>query len=111
MFGLFGKKDSTENKAQETAEPNARRSRICEIGWLVDVNKAAFIYGAPRQLTRKAMEAQAANRAPGDPGHPKSVAVCPAVIDNESRHLRDSLSSRHQYLLKARRQRPVADRQ
>ena len=68
MFGLFSKKDQAAAKVEDATTAAARKSRICEIGWLVDVNKAAFIYGAPRQLTRKAAEAQAATRAKGEAG-------------------------------------------
>lgn len=89
MFGLFGsnkdKLQARQTPEAESSEAKGQRSRICEIGWLVDAQKATFIYGAPRQLTRKAAEVAAETRTPGDPGHPKSVNVCPAVIDNESR--------------------------
>lgn len=80
MFGLFRKKDrEDETKAAEAAP----RPRVCEIGWLVDTTSAGFIYGAPRQVSRRSIEAQEAH--PEHPQHPKGVNSCPAVVDTESR--------------------------
>ena len=81
MFGFFRRKD----KGGETPESGgaAVRSRVCEVGWLVDTPNAGFIYGAPRQLSRRVVEEQEAH--PEHPQHPKGVNTCPAVVDSESR--------------------------
>jgi hypothetical protein len=50
-------------------------SRAVDAGWLIDTDKAGFIWEAPRRLT--------GNYPPAK--HAKSVAVCPAVLDHESR--------------------------
>lgn len=79
MFGFFRR----QAKSSETAAERARRTRVCEVGWLVDVPSAGFIYSAPRQLARRAIEEQEAH--PDYAQHPKGVNTCPAVIDTESR--------------------------
>jgi len=51
------------------------RSRAAEVGWLLDTEKAGFIWNAPQKLV------------PPDPTnrHAKSVRFCPAVLDHEAR--------------------------
>lgn len=44
-----------------------------ELGWLVDAEKAEFIYEAPVPATR--------HLGPGGTGHPKAMARCPSVLD------------------------------
>ncbi|MEZ5648024.1 MAG: hypothetical protein R3E60_03615 [Alphaproteobacteria bacterium] len=55
-------------------------SRICEVGWLIDSEKAGFIYGSPRPISRRS----AANPHVENPS-PKGVNYCPAIIDVESK--------------------------
>ena len=52
-----------------------RTSRAAEVGWLIDVQKASFIWSSPQRLQREE----------GRPNHAKSVAFCPAVLDHEAR--------------------------
>lgn len=56
-------------------------SRFCEVGWLVDSDKAGLIYGAPRPLGRRP---EPAGRPGGEP-NPKSVERCPALLDLEAK--------------------------
>lgn len=49
--------------------------RILEIGWLLDTDKAGFIWEAPRQF----------RRTDPAPKHAKAVNYCPAVLDYEAR--------------------------
>lgn len=51
------------------------RKRVVEVGWLIDAEKAGFIYEAPRQYRREAPT----------PTSTKSVGYCPAVLDYEAR--------------------------
>lgn len=52
-----------------------RPSRTVDVGWLLDTDKAGFIWHAPQKLSR--------NDPPND--HAKSVRYCPAVLDHEAR--------------------------
>lgn len=54
----------------------AAPSRPALVGWLLDTDKAGFIWEAPRRL-RTSAEC---------PRHAKSVTACPAVVDHEARH-------------------------
>jgi hypothetical protein len=51
--------------------------RAMEVGWIVDADRAGFIWDAPTRLRTEAAEGLR---------HAKSVAACPAVIDFEARH-------------------------
>lgn len=51
------------------------RRRVVEVGWLLQTQKAGFIWEAPRQFTR----------LDPAPQHAKSVQMCPAVLDFEAR--------------------------
>jgi hypothetical protein len=51
------------------------RRRVVEIGWMIDAEKAGFIYEAPRFYQRNAPKSQST----------KGVGLCPAVLDYESR--------------------------
>jgi hypothetical protein len=53
----------------------AERRRVVEVGWMVDADKAGFIYEAPRQYQRNAPK----------PASTKAVGYCPAVLDYEAR--------------------------
>src|SRR5262245_65423402 len=53
----------------------AERRRVVEVGWMVDADKAGFIYEAPRQYQRNAPK----------PMSTKAVGFCPAVLDYEAR--------------------------
>ncbi|MES2983587.1 MAG: hypothetical protein V4735_00160 [Pseudomonadota bacterium] len=50
-------------------------NRVVDVGWLLDTDKASFIWDAPRKMSRP----------PGRTAHAKGVSVCPAVNDHESR--------------------------
>lgn len=50
-------------------------SRTVEVGWILDADKAAFIWDAPRRILREQP----------DKTHAKAVYNCPAVIDHEAR--------------------------
>ena len=56
-------------------EAAAPRSRTVEVGWLIDSEKATFIWEGPRRIKR--------NDPP--PTHAKSANFCPAVLDYEAR--------------------------
>ena len=58
-------------KKPEGKEP----SRVVDVGWLLDSEKATFIWDAPRRLSRPT----------GRTTHAKGVSVCPAVVDHEAR--------------------------
>ena len=64
MAGLF-----------DWAARRVERRRVVEVGWLIDIEKAGFIYEAPRQYQRKAPA----------PASTKAVGHCPAVLDYEAR--------------------------
>lgn len=49
--------------------------RVVEVGWLLDTDKALFIWDAPRQFRRQEPT----------PTHAKSVMFCPSVLDYEAR--------------------------
>lgn len=49
--------------------------RVAEVGWLLDTDKARFIWAAPRRVQRD----------DPPPTHAKSAALCPAVIEHEAR--------------------------
>ncbi|WP_439496914.1 hypothetical protein [Bosea sp. (in: a-proteobacteria)] len=57
-------------------KPAASSGRTVEVGWIIDADKASFIWEAPQRLSRN-----------DDPKmrHAKSVRVCPAVTDHEAR--------------------------
>jgi hypothetical protein len=50
-------------------------SRTVEVGWLIDTDKAGFIWEEPKRLMRE----------PPSTLHAKSVRYCPAVLDHEAR--------------------------
>jgi len=70
---------SAKNQAESSPQKEGN-SRICEVGWLVDSEKAGFIYGSPRPISRRS----AANPHV-DNASPKGVNYCPAIIDVESK--------------------------
>lgn len=49
--------------------------RVLEVGYILDTDKAGFIWDGPRQFRRNDPPAQ----------HAKSAAMCPAVLDYEAR--------------------------
>jgi len=51
------------------------RKRVVEVGWMIDAEKAGFIYDAPRIYQRNAPKSVST----------KGVGLCPAVLDYESR--------------------------
>jgi hypothetical protein len=73
-----------------------RRSRTVEVGWIIDTERASFIWDAPRKLVGEEPASK----------HAKSVGYCPAVLDHEARiyevtcpvdvHLRFQLDDRKQ---------------
>ena len=58
---------------KKSEEPSA--SRVAEVGWLIDTDKASLIWEAPRKLSRPT----------GRATHAKGVSFCPAVNDHEAR--------------------------
>lgn len=73
MLSWFSRsKDSIANAEQSDG---GSRGRVAEIGWLIDADKATFVYDAPRQVGRKAKL----------PPNVKAVGYCPAVVDHEAR--------------------------
>ena len=50
-------------------------SRVVDVGWLLDTEKGAMIWDAPRKMSRPT----------GRTTHAKGVSVCPAVTDHELR--------------------------
>ena len=50
--------------------------RVSDVGWLIDAERAGFIWEAPTRLRLTATDSR----------HAKSVTACPAVIDQESRY-------------------------
>ncbi|MEC9346960.1 MAG: hypothetical protein VYB54_12095 [Pseudomonadota bacterium] len=71
MFEYLKAEEPTKRPGQRPPE-----RRVVEVGYILDAEKAGFIWEAPRQCQRR-----------GDPpvAHAKSVAVCPAVLDYEAR--------------------------
>ena len=57
------------------AQKPIERRRIVEVGWMIDAEKAGFIYDAPRPYQRNAPK----------PPSTKAVGFCPAVVDYEAR--------------------------
>ncbi len=55
--------------------PANEPGRIVDVGWVLDTDRAGFIWEGPRKLTRPT----------GRTTHAKGVSVCPAVIDHEAR--------------------------
>jgi hypothetical protein len=55
--------------------PKTILSRTVDIGWVLDTDKAGFIWDAPRRLSNDSPPAT----------HAKSVAFCPAMVDHEAR--------------------------
>jgi hypothetical protein len=53
----------------------AAGGRTVEVGWLLDTDRAHFIWEAPRRLLREEPERR----------HAKALYNCPAVIDHEAR--------------------------
>lgn len=60
-------------KAPSWAKPSGQRS--VDIGWLLDTDKARFIWQEPRRVKRDDPA----------PNHAKSVNYCPSVLDHEAR--------------------------
>lgn len=58
-------------KKSETVEPG----RIVDVGYVIDSDRASFIWDAPRKLTKPT----------GKATHAKGVNYCPAVVDHEAR--------------------------
>lgn len=53
----------------------AARSRILDVGWLIDTERTQFIWSPPRRFTRERPERR----------HAKSLTQCPAMVDHEAR--------------------------
>ncbi|MEO1194294.1 MAG: hypothetical protein AAFY02_21260 [Pseudomonadota bacterium] len=72
-FGTGGAlKSDEEEKGKKT---KAKRTRIIEIGWLVDGGGPGFLWDKPRPLKGLARP----------PEHPKAVNHCPAIVDGDAR--------------------------
>jgi hypothetical protein len=61
--------------ADPRPEAEPPRPRAVEVGWLLDTDKARFIWPEPRRV----------KRADPAPTHAKSVNYCPSVLDHEAR--------------------------
>jgi len=63
-------------RAPTTEQRNySQGARTIDVGWLLQTDKASFIWGAPRWLSK----------SEGKTAHAKGVSYCPAVIDFEAR--------------------------
>ncbi len=56
-------------------EPEPERPRVVEVGWLLDTDKAHFIWSDPQRLRRN----------DPSPVHAKAVNQCPSILDHEAR--------------------------
>jgi hypothetical protein len=56
-------------------ESSGPRSRIAEVGWVIDAESAGFIWSSPQRVAREEAETR----------HPKSLRYCPAMLDHEAR--------------------------
>lgn len=65
----------TGGAADAAAPARKKDSRVVEVGWIIDTDKAGFIWSEPKQLKR----ITSYNK------HAKSVAVCPGVLDYDAR--------------------------
>ncbi len=54
---------------------DSQRARTVDVGWLLQTDKAGFIWDAPRKLSR----------TEGKITHAKGLSYCPAVVDFEAR--------------------------
>lgn len=50
-------------------------SRMVDVGWIINIKEAAFIWEGPRKITRPSGRTQ----------HTKGVSVCPASLDHDAR--------------------------
>jgi len=57
------------------SKTEAPTGRAVEVGWLLDTEKAGFVWDAPRRLVRDEPA----------PDHAKALSYCPAVLDHEAR--------------------------
>ncbi|MCG8356071.1 MAG: hypothetical protein MI920_10895 [Kiloniellales bacterium] len=75
MFSWFGgaRKARTEPAASD-GEAKAQ-GRVVEIGWILEADKATFVYDPPRPVSKKGKL----------PENVKAVGYCPAIIDHEKR--------------------------
>lgn len=65
----------TRRPAEPSLKPEPSRPRAVEVGWLLDTDKARFIWPEPRRVKRNDPA----------PTHAKSVNYCPSVLDHEAR--------------------------
>ncbi|MDP4823469.1 MAG: hypothetical protein NWR47_05920 [Aestuariivirgaceae bacterium] len=54
---------------------HAALSRVAEVGWIIDAEKAGFIWAEPTRVRTEE----------SDQTHAKSLRVCPAMLDHEAR--------------------------
>ena len=64
MFSFCKKPDESEST-----------SRMVDVGWLIDTDKASMIWDGPRKITRQS----------GRSTHAKGLSVCPGVVDHDAR--------------------------
>lgn len=62
-------------KRGQRQEEKRSKSRIGEVGWLIDAEQARFIYEPPRPAAQRRKR----------PENPKAVGACPAVVEHEAR--------------------------
>lgn len=71
LKAIFERRSATE----PSSEPEAVRPRAVEVGWLLDTDKAHFIWAGPQRIRRNDPA----------PTHAKSVNHCPSILDHEAR--------------------------
>lgn len=76
MAWLFANRaNNDEGSAGEPAASPPQASRAVDVGWVLETDKARFIWAEPRRI----------HRADPPPRHGKSVNFCPGVLDHEAR--------------------------
>ncbi len=64
-----------KGKSEPAATAAKSGGRVIEVGWILEAEKATFVYDPPRQVGKKAKL----------PENVKAVGYCPAVVDHEAR--------------------------
>ncbi len=74
-FGTGGNLPASGKGEKQKVAPKKSRTRVFEIGWLVDGGGPGFLWDSPRPLKGLARP----------PEHPKAVNHCPAIVDGDAR--------------------------
>lgn len=75
VFGWLKKWGKVRGDVDEPAWARQGDRRAVDIGWLLDTDKARFIWSEPQRV----------KRSDPAPAHAKAVNYCPAVLDHEAR--------------------------